>query len=127
MAIRTELTVRLQNTPGAASRVCQILARERVNLLAFQLEATGIMRLLADNPVHGGAALRDHHYQVEERQVLYTSLPNDPGALGRLLQLFAEAGVNLEYFYGTAVEGHPMAAIVVGVPDARRASAAAGV
>ena len=126
MAIRTELTVHLQNTVGAASRVCQILAGERVNLLAFGLEVSGAMRMLVDNHVHGAAILREHHYQVEEREVLYTTMPNEPGALGRLTQLLAEAGINVEYLYGTAVEGHAMAAVVVGVPDARRASAAAG-
>jgi hypothetical protein len=127
MAIRIELTVRLQNSPGAAARVCGFLADERVIVLALQLESSGILRLLVDNPVHGAAVLRERHYQVEERDVLYTAMPNGPGAVGRMATLLAEAGVNLEYLYGSAVEGHPMAAIVVGVPDARRASAAAGI
>jgi hypothetical protein len=41
-------------------------------------------------------------------------------------RLIAEAGINMEYMYATAIEGQPMASLVVGVPDAERASAAAG-
>jgi hypothetical protein len=126
MAIRTELTVRLQNMPGALSRLCQALADERVNILALSLEPTGTLRLLADNPVHAAGVLRDRHYHIEERDVLYTVAPNDPGSLARIAALLAAEGVNLEYLYTTSVEDSTMAGIVAGVPDAARASAAAG-
>jgi hypothetical protein len=127
MAIRTELILRLQNTPGAAAKVCMFLSDERVNILAFQLEAVGILRLLVDNPLHAAMLLREHRMQVEERDVLYTTVPNDPGAIGRLARMLADAKVNVEYLYCTAVEGHPMAAVVVGVPDVQKASLASGI
>jgi hypothetical protein len=44
-----------------------------------------------------------------------------------VLQLAADAGVNIEYAYGTAPEGSTGAAIVLGVQDAERASAATGI
>ena len=55
------------------------------------------------------------------------SLPNSPGTLATPLRLVADSGVNVEYAYGGAPEGAAMAAIVLGVADAARASAAAGV
>lgn len=127
MAIRTELSVRLQNTPGAAGKVCLHLAEDRVNILAMQLEHGGVLRLLVDNPLHAAGILRERKMQVEEREVLYTIVPNDPGVMGRVAKLLADAGVNIEYLYSTAVEGHPMASIVIGVPDAVKASALAGI
>ena len=39
----------------------------------------------------------------------------------------AEAGVNLEYVYGSGIDRVPMVAVVIGVPDAQRASAATGI
>jgi glycine cleavage system transcriptional repressor len=51
---------------------------------------------------------------------------DQPGIVHRLTTVLAEAGVNVEYLYATAVEGEAQAAVVVGVPDARRASVAAG-
>ena len=55
-----------------------------------------------------------------------TSLPNAPGALAPVLRLVADAKINLEYCYGSGPEGSPTALIVLGVEDARRASAASG-
>jgi hypothetical protein len=126
MAIRTELSLRVPNNPGALARVCRILTDERVNILALCLASPGMVRLLVDNHVHAAALLRELHYQIEERDVLYTVTSNGPGALSRISRLLAEAGINVEYMYATAIEGAPMAAIVAGVPDAERASAAAG-
>ena len=108
MAIRSELIVRVQNMPGALGRVCQVLAEERVNILALSLEPSGTLRLLVDNPVH------------------YTVAPNGPGSLARIAALLTAEGVNLEYLYVTTVEDQSMAGVVAGVPDAARASAAAG-
>jgi len=126
MAIRTELTLRLQNSPGMLARVCQVIAKERINIVAMNLAGPLVVRLVVDNPVHAAAILREHHYQVEERDVIYTTTSNDPGALLRITQLIADAGINVEYLYATALEGQPMASVVVGVPDAERASTAAG-
>lgn len=126
MAIRTELTVRVQNMPGALSRLCRILADERVDIVALSLEPAGTLHLLVDNPVHAAGLLRDRHYQVTERDVLYTIVPNDPGSLAKIAAMLAAEGVNLEYVYVTTVEDQSMAAVVAGVPDAARASAAAG-
>jgi len=126
MAIRTELSLRLPNSPGALARVCDALSEARVNILALHLESSGRLRLLVDNPLHAGAALRERQHQVDERDVLYELIPNSPGALAGTARLLAEGGVNVEYAYAGAVEGTPMAAAVFGVGDAQRAAAAAG-
>lgn len=127
MAIRTELNLRLPNSPGALAGVCALLADERVNILAMALEGTGHLRLLVDNHVHGAAVLRDHHYQVAERDVILLASSNTPGALASVLRLVRDAGINVEYAYGGASESSATAAIVLGVDDAVRAAAAAGV
>ncbi len=125
--IRIELSLRLANTPGALAGVCRLLSGERVNVQAMGLEAGGQLRLVVDNHVHAAAVLRDHHHQVTERDVIVTAVPNAPGALAPALTLMSDANVNVEYAYGGGAEGSPMATIVLGVDDAQRASAAAGV
>jgi len=125
--IRTELSLRLGNSPGALAGVCRLLSDERVNILAMTLEAGGQLRLVVDNHVHGGAVLRDHHHQVTERDVIVTTVPNTPGALAPALQMVADADVNVEYAYGGGAEGSITATIVLGVENALRAAAAAGV
>jgi hypothetical protein len=127
MAIRTELSLRLSNTPGALAEVCRLLSRERINILAMSLQAEGLLRMVVDNHVHGGATLRDHHYQVAEQDVIAMALSNAPGGLAPALRLVAEGGIDLQYAYGGAAEGSPTALVVLGCADAQRAAAAAGV
>jgi len=127
MAIRTELTIVLENRPGAAARVFASLADPRINIVAMQLEHGGALRLVVDNPLHAERLLQERAMPYERRDVLYTMLPNDPGALARTAKLLADAGINVEYFYSTAVEGQAMATVVIGVPDVLKASAAAGI
>ena len=126
MAIRTELNLRLANSPGALAGVCQLLSDERVNIIAMTLESSGQLRLVLDNHVRGAGALRAQQHQVTERDVVVTAIANDPGALAPVLMLAADAGVNVDYAYGSAPEGTKGAAIVLGVEDAQRSAAATG-
>jgi len=125
--IRTELSLRLPNTPGALADLCRLLSDERVNILALALETSGQLRAVVDNHVHAAGVLREHHHQVSERDVILTAVPNAPGALAPILRLVADANVNVEYAYSGAADITGMAAVVLGVEDAQRASAAAGV
>lgn len=127
MAIRNELSLRIANSPGALAGVCRALSDERVNILGLSLEAGGTVRLVVDNHLHGLETLRERHYQAEQRDVLYTTIPNEPGSLSRVLRMIADAGVNIEYAYATALDTSSMVGVVIGVADAQRASAAAGI
>jgi len=127
MAIRTELSLRLQNSPGALGGVCRALSDEHVNILAMSVEASGQLRMVVDNHVHAAAILRDRHHSVTERSVVLLELSNAPGSLGTTLKLVADAGINLDYVYGGGGDGEPSAAVVLGVDDAMKASAAAGI
>lgn len=126
MAIRPELTLRLPNSPGALAGVCRLLADEGVNIIAMTLEATGQLRLVLDNHVRGVGALRSQHHAVSERSVILTTVGNGPGALAPLLAIAADAGVNVDYAYGSTAEGKSGTAVVLGVEDAQRAATAAG-
>ena len=127
MAIRTELNLRLPNSPGALAGVCALLSEERVSILAVALESAGHLRLVVDNHVHAAAILREHHHQVTERDVIVLAVSNTPGGLAPTLGLVSDAGVNVAYAYGGTSDASPTASVVLGVDDAQRAAAAAGV
>jgi len=125
--IRTELTLRLPNSPGAAASVCQLLATERVQISALSLSPAGHLRLIVDNPVRAFGALRDQHHHVETRDVVWLGIPSTLEGLGPLLTLISQAGVNIEYAYMSAGESGPGRGVILGVDDPQRAAAAAGV
>lgn len=126
MAIRTELNLRVPNSPGTLAGICRLLADERVSIAALALDMSGQLRLVVDNPVRAAGILRERHYQVAERNVVVVSVANGPGALAPVLTLAAESGINIEYAYASAAEGSASAAVVLGVNDPQRAAAAAG-
>jgi hypothetical protein len=127
MAIQKEITVKLPNSPGTLGRVAQVLGAERINMLAMTIDPSGHLRMVVDNPIHAAGTLRDQHYNIEERDVLFTAMPNEPGSLGRTLKLLADAGINVEYAYATGIDRMPMVGVVIGVGDAQRASYATGI
>ena len=126
MAIRTEISLRLQNSPGALGRVCQLLANERINVHALSVEAGGTLRLVADNPLLVAGTLQDQEYAVEQRDVLFVQVPNDPGALQSVARMLADAQVNVDYLYASALEDDVTAVVVAGVEDAQRAAMQVG-
>ena len=126
MSIRTELSVRLPNSPGALGGLAQHLKDAAINVLGFSLDTSGQLRLVVDNHIHAAGMLRERDYTVQQRDVLYVQVPNSPGALAAICRMLATAGVNIEYAYASAIEGGHMAAAVVGVDDAVRASTATG-
>ena len=127
MAIQRELTVKLANSPGTLARVSHLLGTERINMLAMTIDPSGHLRMVVDNPLHAASTLREQHYNVEERDVLYTAMPNEPGSLSRALRLLGDAGINVEYAYASGIDRSPMVGVVIAVPDAQKASYIAGI
>ena len=125
MAVRSELRFRLPNSPGTLARVTTLLAAEQVRLVAVSLDQAGLVRLVVDNPSHAAAALARDHVAVDERDVIVTSVA--ARSIGALLQSVASTGVNVEYAYASTMDAEGMIALVLGVDDAQRASAAAGI
>jgi hypothetical protein len=126
MAVLTELSFRLPNSPGALSDICRLLAGERVPIVALGLEPTGRLRLVVDNCTRAEGALREHHLAVTRRDVLVVAAGRGPDALAPALASLGEAGVNIEYAYAGTGEGHGLT-LVLGVDDAIRAATIAGV
>ena len=124
--IKTELTLRLQNSPGALARVCDLLASESINISALMLDPGGAMRFIVDNPTHAAGLLRERNYDVAERPVLFVQLGHKAGTFAGVARMLAGSGINLDYAYATVPDNQQNAAIVMGVPDAMRAAAAAG-
>ena len=126
MPTRTELNLRLPNSPGALAGVCRLLSNARVNISALSLDGTGQLRLLVDNHVLGAGVLRAEHHQVSERDVVVLAVAHAPGGLAPVARLVSDAGINVEYAYSGALEGGA-SLVVIGVENAQRAAAAAGV
>ena len=106
--------------------MCSLLSAERVNIAAQCLMPSGHLHLVVDNPVRASGVLSEQRHPTTPQEILFVPLPNTPGSLERILALVANAGINVNYMYGSAGERAESTAVVLGVDDAPRAAAATG-
>ncbi len=99
-----DLTIELENRPGALAEMGEALGRAGVSVEgggAFVVNGIGVAHFLF---VDGGAARRALEAAgirvLEERDVLVQRLNQaEPGQLGKISHRMAEAGVNIEVLY----------------------------
>jgi len=127
MAIRTELSLRLQNSPGALNQVCQKCFDESVNILALTVETNGTLRMVIDNPLRAVGTLEEKGYGVVKRDVLFMQLSNGTDSIERATRILAKMDVNVEYAYVSAANPHGTTAFVIGVEDVERVSMLTGI
>jgi hypothetical protein len=118
-----QLSVFLENKPGALSAPCRLLAQAGINIQTFSLADTqqfGILRLMVHDWAKAKAMLEGQGYVVKITEVVALEVPDRPGGLADLLDVVEQAGVNVEYMYAFTVkqEGRGLLAFRFNDPDA---------
>lgn len=124
MAVRKQLSVTMQNTPGALARMCGAFAAKKVNILAFtsaEREGRSLVRVMVDKVAPAKKALEGIGYSHTEEEVLATKLPNRPGTIAAVAKRLGDAGVNIDYAYCGADPGTSRQLVVLSVSDFGRA------
>ncbi len=99
-----DLTIRLENRPGAVAEMGETLGKAGVSVEgggAFVFDGKGIAHFLFEDGVTARKALEEKGIEVlADKEVLIQKLNQDqPGQLGKISRLMAEAGVNIEVIY----------------------------
>ena len=99
-----DLAIRLENRPGALAEMGDALGKAGVSIEGgggFVFDGKGIAHFLFAEAAAARRALADAGIEVlEDREVLMQRLNQEqPGQLGKLTRLMAEAGVNIEVIY----------------------------
>jgi hypothetical protein len=97
-----QLSVFLENRPGALSAPCRLLADAGINIQTFALADTqqfGILRLVVQEWQKAKALLEANGYVVKLTEVVAIEVPDVPGGLAVLLDIVERARVNVEYVY----------------------------
>lgn len=97
-----QISVFLENKPGRLQQMTALLARHGIDLRALSVAETkdfGIARLIADDAIAAANVLRDGDYIASFSPVLAFAVPDEPGGLAKLLEVFNDAKVNIEYMY----------------------------
>jgi hypothetical protein len=103
MPITKEFTIRLEDRPGTLGKLCQALAEQSVNILAYQQfpheKGKGSVRLVVDNPDKAKTILDRQRSDYTETEVAQVKLPHRPGELARAAYRLGDAGININYGY----------------------------
>ncbi len=125
MEVVKQISVFLKNEPGVLADVCTALAGKDVNLLGLSVSDTvdhAVVRMIISDAAAARDVLEERGTLVIETEVLAIDMPHKPGALAELSKKLGEAGVNIEYAYGSACrENATLFVRVNSIADARKA------
>ena len=115
-----QISIFMENTTGRLADVTALLAKAGVNLRALSIADTadfGILRMVADQPDEAVQLLKDAGFVARETDVIGVEVPDHPGELARIMALFRDEGVNIEYLYASLEHKVDKAVIVLKVDD----------
>jgi len=110
-----QISVFLENTTGRLSEVTKTLANAGINLRAISIADTadfGILRLIADKTDDAVAVLNTVGFTTRQTDVVAVEIEDIPGSLAKLMDVFRESKVNIEYLYAS-LEGQVGKAVVI--------------
>jgi hypothetical protein len=110
-----QISVFLENTTGRLSEVTKTLAQAAINLRAISIADTqdfGILRLIADKTTEAVNALNAAGFTTRITDVAAVEIEDVPGSLAKLVALFQQSQVNIEYLYAS-LEGNIGKAVVI--------------
>jgi hypothetical protein len=97
-----QLSVFCENKPGHVVAPCRLLAREGVDIRALSLADTqrfGILRMIVSDWQRAKSLLEGAGSVVKVTEVLAVEVPDHPGGLADVLEVFQGTTVNIEYMY----------------------------
>ena len=122
-----QISVFLENRPGALLGLTRVLAAKQIDMRAFSLAETsefGIARIIVDDMETTAAVLREEGFVCSVTPVIAVAVSNTPGGLNAALTALSAAQVNVEYMYAFIGGRRDSAYMIFRVADDARASEA---
>ena len=122
-----QLSVFLENKPGALRRPVQLLADARFNILTLSLADTqqfGILRLIVRDWEKARQLLEKEGFVVKVSEVVAIEVPDQPGELAEILAALERDRINIEYLYGFTLKAQHKGLLAFRFDEPDRAIAA---
>lgn len=115
-----QISVFLENKPGKLADFTDILSRNGIDMRALSLaeaEDFGIVRMIVDDIYNASTVLKDEGYVFSITKVLAVEMPDEPGALSKIIRVLGENEVNIEYMYAFTTRKKGSAYMILRVED----------
>lgn len=103
-----QLSFGMPDRTGLLSEITAALAGAKVNIssiCAYGMEGKAFFMLTSDGNAKAKKALSKLGLNVKEEEVCVVEVPNKAGELQKVAKKVADAGVNINYLYGTTAVG----------------------
>lgn len=115
-----QISVFLENTAGRLGEVTSLLGEGGVNLRAITIADTadfGILRLIVDDYEKALKLFKNNGFTAKVTEVLAIEVEDRPGGLARVMKIFEDNNVNIEYLYATLEKSADRAVVIFRVED----------
>ena len=115
-----QISVFVENKPGALAQITQELSAAGVNMRALSIAETnefGVLRFIADNELRAATALREAGHILSVTPVLAVVLKDEPGSFAATVNVLAEANIDVEYTYAFLTPRTGTACMIFRVAD----------
>lgn len=115
-----QLTVFVENKPGALVSITDTLAKHNVNIRALSIADTqefGILRLIVNDNKTALSTLSSAGYLIKTTDVVGVKIGDEPGKLSKALDVLDKARINMEYLYAFMSRTEKHAYVVLRVAD----------
>ncbi len=103
-----QINFEMNNRVGLLSEVSSALSSAKVNIksiCAYGLGKKAYFMLVTNNNTKAKRALSKMKIKPEEENVIAVEMPNRVGTLKKVAGKIADAGINIQYMYGTVGTG----------------------
>jgi hypothetical protein len=113
-----QISVQLDNVPGALTRLIDILDKEDISIKAMSVASTSehsMIRLVANNPQRAAAIFDNFHLNYELTPVLAVEVPFHSAGLNSIIKPLSKAEINIHYLYTTIERIGKETIVILGV------------
>jgi hypothetical protein len=123
------LAMNIQNAKDAVKELFKIREKTRRRIALAESYRSilkdsadySIIRILVDKPEEAERKLTELEYLLDSEPILVFTLINKPGMLGQVAKRLGEAGINIDYTYGSVMEGAEKSIFILHVADIEKA------
>lgn len=115
-----QISVFLENRPGKLAEFTKVLSDRKLDMRALSLAETpdfGIIRIIVGDTYETAQALKAEGYICSITSVLAVAIPDEPGALHKIVEVLGENMINIEYTYAFNSRTKDMAYMIFRVED----------
>lgn len=120
-----QISVFLENKPGALYELTKVLADNKVNLNVMSLSEAGdygLVRMIPDDVFNATNVLKESGFIYKLVDVVAVAIADEPGALLEILDVLKNQDINVDYMYAYSADSNT-AKIAIKTEDTKKAEA----